>query len=171
MIIIMKNGKGDVDFNRGWDDYKNGFGSLSGDFWLGLEDVHRLTKLNEYQLRVDIQYYNETWKQANYDNFKIANQTEKYRLTLGSYSQSSTIEDGLAYHDEQYFSTPDSDNDNYYDNCAEFFQTGWWFNRCYNSKLTGKVYPKETESIQGIIWNIKSGYKTVKAVLMRLIKL
>ena len=35
--------KGDVFFNRDWDSYKEGFGELDGDFWLGNEAIHILT--------------------------------------------------------------------------------------------------------------------------------
>ena len=35
--------KGDVYFNRRWQAYKEGFGKLDGDFWLGNEAVHILT--------------------------------------------------------------------------------------------------------------------------------
>ena len=29
-----------VDFYRGWQDYKNGFGDLNGNFWLGLDEIY-----------------------------------------------------------------------------------------------------------------------------------
>ena len=32
-----------VDFYRNWTDYQQGFCSLDGEFWLGLDDIHRLT--------------------------------------------------------------------------------------------------------------------------------
>ncbi|CAB3993826.1 Hypothetical predicted protein [Paramuricea clavata] len=34
---------GSVDFNLGWTEYQEGFGNLSGEFWLGLEKLHRIT--------------------------------------------------------------------------------------------------------------------------------
>ncbi|GFS22418.1 ficolin-1-like, partial [Elysia marginata] len=47
--------KGDVDFyNKLWVDYRNGFGNLSMDFWLGNEALYNLTSKNSYELRVDI---------------------------------------------------------------------------------------------------------------------
>ncbi|GFO17690.1 fibrinogen c domain-containing protein 1 [Plakobranchus ocellatus] len=42
-IVFQRRAKGDVDFYRDWTSYRNGFGSLTGDFWLGNEAVHQLT--------------------------------------------------------------------------------------------------------------------------------
>lgn len=41
-LVIQRREDGNVDFNRDWEGYKNGFGAVAekGDFWLG--NVHEL---------------------------------------------------------------------------------------------------------------------------------
>ncbi|KAK3709311.1 hypothetical protein RRG08_057677, partial [Elysia crispata] len=41
--VIQRRTKGDVFFNRDWASYREGFGKLDGDFWLGNEAIHILT--------------------------------------------------------------------------------------------------------------------------------
>ena len=52
--MFQKRYNGAVDFFRAWDDYKRGFGNLNGEFWLGLDKIHRLTAKNRKKLRVDL---------------------------------------------------------------------------------------------------------------------
>ena len=33
--VIMRRMDGSVDFNRGWEDYKYGFGQITGEYWAG----------------------------------------------------------------------------------------------------------------------------------------
>ena len=36
---------GSVDFDRFWDDYKNGFGQATGEYWLGINQLEKVTRL------------------------------------------------------------------------------------------------------------------------------
>ena len=52
--VFQRREDGSVDFYRNWTDYQQGFGILSGEFWLGLDKIHRLTS-TATQLRIDMQ--------------------------------------------------------------------------------------------------------------------
>ena len=83
--VFQKRLDGSVDFYRGWDDYKRGFGNLNGEFWLGLDKIHRLTK-ERSRLRVDLEDVNGNTAYADYNFFGVASERSKYKLSLGTYS-------------------------------------------------------------------------------------
>ena len=83
--VFQRRLDGSVDFYRGWQDYKNGFGDLSGEFWLGLDKIHRLTTATQ-KLRIDMEDTSGNTKYAEYDLFAVTSETEKYKLSLGTYS-------------------------------------------------------------------------------------
>ena len=84
--VFQKRKDGSVDFYRGWDEYKQGFGDLKGEFWLGLDKIHRLTKSSSNKLRVDLEDADGRTAFAEYNSFGVADEENKYRLSLGSYS-------------------------------------------------------------------------------------
>ena len=84
--VFQKRIDGSVDFNRYWSDYKHGFGNLSGEFWLGLERIHRLTSDNNSMLRVDMENFEGESAYAEYSLFGVRSEHDKYRLILGSYN-------------------------------------------------------------------------------------
>ena len=73
-------------FYRGWADYKRGFGNLDGEFWLGLDKIHRLTKTMKNRLRVDLEDTAGKTAYAEYDMFAVTSERTKYQLSLGTYS-------------------------------------------------------------------------------------
>ena len=75
-----------VDFYRGWHDYKNGFGDLHGNFWLGLDKIHVLTKSGQNVLRVDLTDWTNATAYAKYGSFSVESESDKYRLKIGNYS-------------------------------------------------------------------------------------
>ena len=84
--VFQKRLDGSVDFYRGWDDYKHGFGNLNGEFWLGLGKIHRLTK-GRSKLRVDLEDFDNQTAYAEYDSFGVGDEQSKYKLVrLGQYA-------------------------------------------------------------------------------------
>ena len=83
--VLQKRLDGSVDFYRGWDDYKRGFGNLNGEFWLGLDKIHRLSK-ERSRLHVDLEDTTGKTAYAEYDFFGVASERSKYKLSLGTYS-------------------------------------------------------------------------------------
>ena len=84
--VFQRRQDGSVDFNRGWDDYKSGFGNLDGEFWLGLDNIHRLIKQSKQELLVVLQDWDEVTKQAAYDGFTIAGEHDNYRMDYDKFS-------------------------------------------------------------------------------------
>ena len=84
--VFQKRQDGSVGFYRGWDDYKRGFGNLTGEFWLGLDKIHRLTESNSNKLRVDLEDVHGKTAFAEYSSFVVENEGARYKLNLGTYS-------------------------------------------------------------------------------------
>ena len=84
--VFQKRLDGSVNFYLDWADYKNGFGNLSGEFWLGLDKLHRLTISDWNKLRVDLADIDGDKAYAEYELFAIASEKTNYKLSLGTYS-------------------------------------------------------------------------------------
>ena len=84
--VFQKRMNGSVDFYRDWADYKRGFGNLSGEFWLGLDKIHRLTSSGGYELRVDLEDFAGNTVYAEYYSFEVKSEGTKYQLSIGNYS-------------------------------------------------------------------------------------
>ena len=87
--VIQKRLDGSVDFFLNWSDYKVGFGDLNGEFWLGLDKIHRLTSDDNSMLRVDLEDFEGNTAFAEYNEFGVMSENDKYELILGSYSGES----------------------------------------------------------------------------------
>ncbi|XP_020801814.1 angiopoietin-1-like [Drosophila serrata] len=67
--VIQRRLDGSEDFYRNLSDYRMGFGNLTGEFFIGLDKLHQLTKLQQHELFVRLQFFNGSTKFARYDNF------------------------------------------------------------------------------------------------------
>lgn len=70
-FVFQRRQDGSVDFYRGWNDYKAGFGRLMADFWVGNDKIHRLTSSRPSSLRVDFEDWRGVRAYAKHGKFSI----------------------------------------------------------------------------------------------------
>ena len=58
------------NFFGSWADYKRGFGDKEKEFWLGLDQIHELTKSGDMKLRVELEAWDGRKAWAEYDTFR-----------------------------------------------------------------------------------------------------
>ena len=88
--MFQRRFDGSVDFYRDWANYKNGFGSTSGEFWLGNDNIHSLTSNGSHVLRIDLEAFNGETGFAEFSGFSVDPESTKYMLRLRTY-QSGTM--------------------------------------------------------------------------------
>ena len=69
-IIVQQRVDMVFDWELPWSSYVAGFGAIDSNFWLGLENLYRLTSANSYQLRVEVcDAVTGSWYSAEYSSF------------------------------------------------------------------------------------------------------
>lgn len=171
--VIQRRQDGSENFYRNWKTYKNGFGSLSGEFWMGNDKIYELTNQGPFQLRVDMEDFDGRKYYAVYNYFRIDDESENYKLHVRGYHGDSgdSLTSVRDNHNGNMFSTHDRDNDRRgYNNCARHYRGGWWYSDCYDSNLNGQYYPQGKHinffNRDGIQWNSINMSSSLKFVEM-----
>ncbi|XP_046440792.1 fibrinogen C domain-containing protein 1-like [Daphnia pulex] len=169
--VIQNRFDGSINFLRGWNDYKQGFGNMATEFWLGLEKIHMITNQGVYELLIELTDFGLNQATAHYTAFAIGSDAEGYDIRLlGTYEGDAG--DSLSYHTSMKFSTADNDQDQWLDgNCARDHTGGWWYRGCDTSNLNGQYLngpvPQEFE-YKGMYWYDYQGpqYSLMKSRIM-----
>ncbi|XP_076109363.1 ryncolin-2-like [Mytilus galloprovincialis] len=161
--VFQRRQDGKVDFYRGWEEYAKGFGNLRTEFWLGNDNLHKLTSNGHYELRVDLENFNGDKAFAKYSTFYIGDSSTNYRLTVKGYS--GTAGDSLKHHNNQAFSTKDKDHDSDSGDCAEVYKGAWWYGSCHHSNLNG-LYIGNKKDYKGLCWNRWKSSQSMKTTSM-----
>lgn len=141
--VIQRRIGPEVNFNRSWDEYAEGFGQPNGSHWLGNEIVHLMTSRQPYQLQVDLVDIFDRYWLASYNRFSVGSRHDGYLLAVGGASGNAS--DALAYHDQMRFSAADKDSDASSTDCAKYYASGWWFSHCHKANPNGNFQV-------GMIW-------------------
>ena len=143
--VFQRRVSGNLSFERGWEDYVHGFGDLKGNFWLGLELIHQLTKKGDITLRIELIGNVSKTGFAEYDSFKIGNKSSDYKIHFGKFK--GNIGNAMnmpkwADLNGMKFTTYDRDNDlDQFENCADSLRGGWWHKKCSAANLNG-LFPQ-----------------------------
>ncbi|KAM8704232.1 hypothetical protein ACLKA7_008776 [Drosophila subpalustris] len=149
--VIERRLEQQLDFNRDWEQYRNGFGDHKSEFFVGLNVVHLMTSSQPHELLIRLKT-RQTIKFARYSHFEVAGEDKDFTLlSLGSYSGDAG--DGMRGIEGLKFSTFDRDNDLLEDdNCAADSMGAWWFSDCGITDLNYKHY---SEIMNLMHWNNK----------------
>ncbi|CAG2221988.1 Fibrinogen-like protein 1-like protein,Techylectin-5B,Ficolin-1-A,Fibrinogen C domain-containing protein 1-A,Fibrinogen C domain-containing protein 1,Fibrinogen C domain-containing protein 1-B,Angiopoietin-2,Fibroleukin,Fibrinogen-like protein 1,Ficolin-2,Ficolin-1,Angiopoietin-related protein 7,Techylectin-5A,Angiopoietin-4,Ryncolin-4 [Mytilus edulis] len=148
--IVQRRVDSSVDFYRFWNDYKNGFGSVSENHWLGNDNLHILTTSRNYVVRFEVHDFNNKTAYAEYQNFKVDNEASQYRVTFAGYT--GTAGNGFESNNGMKFTTRDRDNDLHPYHCGKGQIGAWWYNACGKSSLNGIYKQEGTTVAKRIYW-------------------
>ena len=170
--VFQRRKDGSQNFYLPWNNYVNGFGNIGGEFFLGLEKIHRLTQKSNSELRVELEEWSGSKSYAKYSSFAVGKSALKYPLTVSGYSGNAG--DSMSYHNGMKFSTYDQDNDMWDQNCAQRFKGAWWYKACHQSNLNGAYLGTPanggtyTSYADGVVWHYlkNSDYYSVKGDVM-----
>ncbi|XP_068147045.1 ficolin-1-like [Drosophila tropicalis] len=85
--VIQRRLDGSENFYRSWEEYKEGFGNLTGEFFIGLEKLHHMTTEEPQELFIHLEDFNNETRFARYSNFKVGGEGDYYKLvSLGEFS-------------------------------------------------------------------------------------
>ncbi|WAR29058.1 FCN1-like protein [Mya arenaria] len=168
--VFQHRVNGSVDFYRNFSSYEAGFGSPSGEFWLGLSLMHEMTSRTTNELRIDIQRANGGLGYVVYPKFRIE-AAPTYILRIGTKTDYGGITSAAADYLTQTndggavnmaFSTFDRDNDlRSGSNCASSYHGAWWYNDCYQyANLNGEYLTPGTDSSSSMSFDKHVSLKT-----------
>uniref|UniRef100_A0A671UGV4 Microfibril-associated glycoprotein 4-like n=1 Tax=Sparus aurata TaxID=8175 RepID=A0A671UGV4_SPAAU len=134
--VFQRRMDGSVNFYRPWDQYKRGFGSAAGEYWLGLDNIHHLTKGRKVELLVQMEDFEGKSVFAHYTSFSVGGECHGYLLKVSGFKNGGAG-DAMSYHNGQKFTTLDKDQDAFGKNCARTYLGAFWYRSCHQANPNG----------------------------------
>jgi len=125
--VIQRRMDGTQDFDRDWIDYSKGFGSVYGEYWLGLETIRWLTHSRIYKVAFIFSDWSNTQRIVNYDQFLVYGQ--EYVLSVKGFSGNEK-DDMISSSNGMPFRVRHQDRStsiNANAGCTATRRSGWWF--------------------------------------------
>ncbi|KAK7877677.1 hypothetical protein WMY93_031614, partial [Mugilogobius chulae] len=149
IYVIQRRMDGSVNFYRGWDQYVQGFGDAKGEYWFGLEFMHKITARGKHELLVEMEDFQGNKTSARYSSFSVGENCDGYKLTVSGFTNGGAG-DSLSGHNNMKFTTFDKDQDAWGDNCAKKYLGGFWYNMCHYTNPNGIYLWGLDNTIHGI---------------------
>ncbi|XP_041372488.1 uncharacterized protein LOC121385775 isoform X2 [Gigantopelta aegis] len=131
-LVIQRKSNGSTNFNKTWYEYRDGFGEIDSDYWLGNNDIHRITKQGQYELQIDLETNTAEKKHVMYDTFYVHSKYTYFTLNVIGFH--GDIKDLLSPSDGKLFRTFDKMKiDNF---CDEPEVGAFWLSSCFSLNLS-----------------------------------
>ncbi|KAM4676047.1 angiopoietin-related protein 5-like [Discoglossus pictus] len=185
-LIQKHNGQDGLYFDRTWAEYKLGFGNISSEHWLGLDNINVLTNQagRSTELLISLEDFEGALAFTLYNSFSVGSESDLYRLSVGNYfGNAGDAFSGRSLDSNEngsYFSTKDRDNDKcnpcqagnmVFNSCSsDRFRSGWWFNRCGMANLNGQWRQKgqHRSFASAVHWRSWKENESLKSSIMSL---
>ncbi|ESN99707.1 hypothetical protein HELRODRAFT_83972, partial [Helobdella robusta] len=167
--VMQRRMDGSENFYRNWTDYERGFGDPRKEFWIGNDNIYRITSNQKYKVLFVLEDFEGKVACAAYDSFSVGSPDTYYVLNIGNYN--GTAGNSMTFNNGMAFTTYDKDHDLVNYNCAQSFQGAWWHKNCFEACLNG-LYLKGVHSsfAKGINWLAFRGfYYSLKFTEIRII--
>ncbi|XP_059219009.1 ryncolin-4 [Stomoxys calcitrans] len=167
-LVFQRRLDGSQSFFRTWSQYREGFGEIEGEYFLGMDKLHALTNFDGRQeMMILFERNDATTSYAKYSSFAVGNNTESFELKrVGRYT--GTAGDSLQAHVGGKFSTMDKDNGNTNPNMAITYSSAWWYKNNRVSDLNGLFGKTDTTGLFWTGFHLGGKYiKTVKMMIRR----
>ena len=161
-IVIQQRFDGSVNFSRNWDDYREGFGTLNGEFWLGNKYLYELTANESHKWFFIATTFDGSNGTSCYEDFKVKSETQDFEMTASFKNGNNSLQDSI-------FSTFDRQNLKNSNVCTNKHDGGgFWHNSCGNFHPNGEYKKQATvPSKTGIYWHkFKGDSISMKKTLM-----
>ncbi|CAH1784659.1 unnamed protein product [Owenia fusiformis] len=153
-LILAHRFDGSVEFNLEWASYRQGFGNILREHFIGMDNIVSVLQQKRYKARFDLTTWENETRYAEYMTFDINDEKDKYRLNIDGYS--GTAGDSMLNNNHGQFSTKDSDNDDYSESCAVYYRGPFWWRACGPQGSVFGIYSKSskcTEPYDCITWH------------------
>ncbi|XP_041373593.1 uncharacterized protein LOC121386672 [Gigantopelta aegis] len=155
-LVIQRKSNGSLNFNKTWNEYRDGFGEIDSDYWLGNNDIHRITQQGQYELQIDLETNTAERKHVTYDTFYVASEKSNFELKVIGFH--GDIKDSLSPSNGMRFVTYDMGR---YFNCDDPEVSGFWIINCFSlnmgkdNKVTWPPWCKDTCYITSSVMKIR----------------
>lgn len=128
--VVMRRSSAEFSFERFFQEYEDGFGELSGEFWYGLRLLRDLTSRTPYVMQLDMfdrANDTESTSSAYYGKFKV--EGDNYTLTLGNFSGSDPqlMDNLIQFNNRPFIAEREKQDWIDIDRCIHDFKAGWWY--------------------------------------------
>lgn len=102
--ILNRINRLNSSFDRVWTEYKDGFGDLLGNHWLGLKAMQQLTYQQQMSLRIEVSSDDKDEEFIEYPSFLIYPEAQRFKMILSAsnrgtlYDWMSTYHSGYAFY-------------------------------------------------------------------------